>query len=152
MCSNCADASQVIETQSQEQHACKKPKQADKLCPGSAISPLALGAETPLGPKRQGSADRKRARTAQEAPATTAPAAIAEKLDASIVGRRCQIYWKDDAEWYQGEIIEYNTEGKHVVEYDDGEVEALDLSLQRKEGHFELLPATGALDFLLRAC
>ena len=146
-----ADGLQVIENQSQEEHACKKPKQADKQCPGSAISPAAIAAETPLESKGQGSADRKRAGSAQKAPAAPAtPAAAAEKLDASIIGRRCRIYWKDDEEWYEGEILDYNTfegVGKHVVEYDDGEVEAVVLKREK----FELLPGAGDWAFR-RAC
>lgn len=52
------------------------------------------------------------------------------------VGRRVRVYWKNDAAWYSGEVTAKNGAGKHLVEYDDGEEEWVNLSKER----VELLP------------
>ena len=135
---------QVIENQSHEEHLSKKPKQADKTPLASAISPPTLSAETPLDPKKQGTADRTRPRSAQIPPASAtppAPPASAGKLREEVVNRRCRVYWKADKAWYQGTIAGYNSsEGRHLVEYDDGDQEWISLASEK----FELLQGTGA--------
>ncbi|EIE20176.1 hypothetical protein COCSUDRAFT_18682, partial [Coccomyxa subellipsoidea C-169] len=57
-----------------------------------------------------------------------------------IVGLRCQVFWADDKTWYKGDITQHDaTKGKHLVEYEDGETEWLDLSQEK----FELLQKSG---------
>lgn len=57
-----------------------------------------------------------------------------------IVGLRCKVFWADDKTWYKGDITQHDaSKGKHLVEYEDGETEWLDLSQEK----FELLQKSG---------
>jgi DNA mismatch repair protein MSH6 len=54
-----------------------------------------------------------------------------------IVGRRCKVFWRDDKAWYKGMISRYDDSlSKHLVEYDDGDTEWLNLTAEK----FELAP------------
>ncbi|GBF90197.1 histone H3 Lys 36 methyltransferase [Raphidocelis subcapitata] len=47
-------------------------------------------------------------------------------------GRRIEVWWEGDEAWYPGTVTGYTvTNGRHVVSYDDGDVERLDLSLAK---------------------
>ena len=50
-------------------------------------------------------------------------------------GTRIDVYWKDDDEWYPGQVVEVVTcdggESKQRVRYDDGEEELLQLNEER---------------------
>ncbi|KFK30776.1 hypothetical protein AALP_AA6G024700 [Arabis alpina] len=51
-----------------------------------------------------------------------------------VVGKRVRVYWPIDKKWYDGSVVLYDkSEGKHVVEYDDGEEEGLDLVKEKIE-------------------
>ncbi|CAL0311136.1 unnamed protein product [Lupinus luteus] len=51
-----------------------------------------------------------------------------------VVGRRINVYWPLDKAWYQGSVISFDKiSSKHLVRYDDGEEEALDLSKEKIE-------------------
>eukprot|EP00884_Botryococcus_braunii_P001653 jgi/Botrbrau1/11489/Bobra.0360s0015.2 len=61
-----------------------------------------------------------------------------------IVGKRCQIYWPDDDEWYPGTVTNYSDrERKHMIVYDDGEEEWLDMSSERYNISPQGLPHSG---------
>lgn len=50
------------------------------------------------------------------------------------MGKQVRIYWPLDKKWYDGSVTSYDKgEGKHVVEYDDGEEEALNLGKEKIE-------------------
>ncbi|CAH2072047.1 unnamed protein product [Thlaspi arvense] len=51
-----------------------------------------------------------------------------------VVGKQVRVYWPLDKNWYDGSVTSYHkVEGKHVVEYDDGEEESLDLGKEKIE-------------------
>lgn len=62
---------------------------------------------------------------------------ISENSDAnpeSKIGRRLKVYWPLDKAWYEGRVTGYNaSEEKHVVLYDDGEQEDVDVVLEKVE-------------------
>lgn len=44
------------------------------------------------------------------------------------------MYWKDDEKWYNGRIAKYdNSNGKHLIEYDDGDTEWVDIATEKVE-------------------
>lgn len=47
-----------------------------------------------------------------------------------MVGKNISVFWEDDDEWYPGTISEY-ADGRHKLDYEDGEVEHVDLSQQK---------------------
>ena len=50
----------------------------------------------------------------------------------AAIGHRVAIWWEGDQIWYHGSIKGYTEEGcKHLIYYDDGEMEYLDLSTDR---------------------
>ena len=50
----------------------------------------------------------------------------------AAIGQRVAIWWEGDQIWYDGSIKGYTDEGcKHLIYYDDGEMEYLDLSQDR---------------------
>ena len=54
-------------------------------------------------------------------------------LDAmeAMVGRRIEVLWPADSAWYLGKVASYNAQsGRHLVRYNDGDEERLDLSLE----------------------
>jgi DNA mismatch repair protein MSH6 len=51
-----------------------------------------------------------------------------------VVGKQVRVYWPLDKKWYDGSVTFYDKgEGKHVVEYEDGEEESLDLGKEKTE-------------------
>lgn len=51
-----------------------------------------------------------------------------------VVGKQVRVYWPLDKRWYDGSVTFYDKgEGKHVVEYEDGEEESLDLGKEKIE-------------------
>jgi hypothetical protein len=45
-----------------------------------------------------------------------------------LVGKRVEVFWPDDVEWYGGKVIGFdNSSDKHCILYDDGEEEELHL-------------------------
>ncbi|KAL1198069.1 DNA mismatch repair protein MSH6 [Cardamine amara subsp. amara] len=51
-----------------------------------------------------------------------------------VVGKQVRVYWPLDKIWYDGSVTFYDKgDGKHVVEYDDGEEESLDLGKEKIE-------------------
>lgn len=50
------------------------------------------------------------------------------------MGKQVRVYWPLDKKWYEGSVTSYDKgEGKHMVEYEDGEEESLDLGKERIE-------------------
>ncbi|CAM9479643.1 unnamed protein product, partial [Discosporangium mesarthrocarpum] len=46
-----------------------------------------------------------------------------------LVGRRIKVFWPADAQWYHGKVVDFSSEdGKHCVEYEDGDKERVLLS------------------------
>ncbi|XP_010456087.1 PREDICTED: DNA mismatch repair protein MSH6 [Camelina sativa] len=51
-----------------------------------------------------------------------------------VVGKQVRVFWPLDKRWYDGSVTFYDKgEGKHVVEYEDGEEESLDLRKEKIE-------------------
>ncbi|CAN6817417.1 unnamed protein product [Brassica oleracea] len=51
-----------------------------------------------------------------------------------VVGKQVRVYWPLDKKWYEGSVTSYDKgEGKHMVEYEDGEEESLDLGKEKIE-------------------
>lgn len=66
--------------------------------------------------------------------ATTPPSAAKGGFRGDVVGRRIKVFWSLDKAWHEGRVSSfYASQGKHLVLYDDGEEEALDLSCQKFE-------------------
>ncbi|EOA19802.1 hypothetical protein CARUB_v10000048mg [Capsella rubella] len=66
---------------------------------------------------------------------TPSPPLSAEiKYGDEVVGRQVRVYWPLDKRWYDGSVTFYDKGvGKHVVEYEDGEEESLDLGKEKIE-------------------
>ncbi|KAL3529900.1 hypothetical protein ACH5RR_009222 [Cinchona calisaya] len=59
-----------------------------------------------------------------------------------IVGKRIKVYWPDSRKWFAGRIKSFDREkGLHKINYDDGDVEELDLKKERFE--LEIKPNDG---------
>ena len=53
---------------------------------------------------------------------------------AADCGRRIEVWWGGDEVFYPGTITSYSSvTGKHTVQYDDGEIEKLDLQIQKHQ-------------------
>ncbi|KAK2649644.1 hypothetical protein Ddye_017133 [Dipteronia dyeriana] len=51
-----------------------------------------------------------------------------------VLGKRIRVYWPLDKVWYDGRVISFDKENnKHLVEYEDGEEELLDLGKEKIE-------------------
>ncbi|XP_018475958.1 DNA mismatch repair protein MSH6 [Raphanus sativus] len=51
-----------------------------------------------------------------------------------VVGKQVRVYWPLDKKWYDGSVTSYDKSGgKHMVEYEDGEEESLDLGKEKIE-------------------
>ncbi|KAF8090136.1 hypothetical protein N665_0485s0011 [Sinapis alba] len=51
-----------------------------------------------------------------------------------VVGKQVRVYWPLDKKWYDGSVTSYDkSEGKHMIEYEDGEEESLDLGKEKIE-------------------
>ncbi|KAL5560992.1 hypothetical protein UlMin_030739 [Ulmus minor] len=51
-----------------------------------------------------------------------------------VVGKRIKVYWPLDKSWYEGSVKAFDKDaGKHLVQYDDGEEESLDLGSEKVE-------------------
>lgn len=51
-----------------------------------------------------------------------------------VVGLCCKVFWVDDKKWYKGVISQHDaSKGKHLVEYEDGDTEWLDLAQEKIE-------------------
>jgi hypothetical protein len=49
-----------------------------------------------------------------------------------VVGRRVQVWWDGERQWFAGEIAVFNARtGRHSIKYDDGDEEVVDLRKQR---------------------
>ncbi|XP_042414294.1 DNA mismatch repair protein MSH6 isoform X1 [Zingiber officinale] len=64
----------------------------------------------------------------------TPPSAAKSGFTEDVVGRRIKVFWPLDKVWYEGRVSSYDAlQGKHLVLYDDGEDETLDLSREKFE-------------------
>ncbi|KAH0467039.1 hypothetical protein IEQ34_004277 [Dendrobium chrysotoxum] len=51
-----------------------------------------------------------------------------------VVGKRIRVYWPLDKAWYEGHVRSFDeVSGKHVIQYDDGEEEFLDIEKEKIE-------------------
>lgn len=56
------------------------------------------------------------------------------RLGGELAGAVVRVWWPAESEWYRGRVVAYDpVAGRHRVEYDDGDVEALDLREERWE-------------------
>lgn len=66
--------------------------------------------------------------------ANTPPSAAKSGFSEDVVGRRIKVFWPLDKAWYEGRLSSFDAlQGKHLVLYDDGEKEALDLGREKFE-------------------
>lgn len=66
--------------------------------------------------------------------ATTPPSAVESGLPGDVVGRRIKVFWPLDKAWHEGRVSSFDaSKGKHLVLYEDGEEEALDLRSKKFE-------------------
>nr|GMC71566.1 microtubule-associated protein futsch-like isoform X3 [Ipomoea batatas] len=80
--------------------------------------------------KRSNSGETSKKRKRKCSPSEKAARKQAEKL----VGSRIKVWWPIDQTFYEGGIASFDYfEKKHKVNYDDGDVEDLDLSIERWE-------------------
>ena len=61
---------------------------------------------------------------------------VAEK---NLIGKRIKVFWPAEKDWFCGRLGAVNSKGCHLVEYDDGDKEWIDLATER----YELLSDTG---------
>ena len=77
---------------------------------------------------------KKRAKVAHATPAeNVGPSEAAVAPEPDMVGKRIKVFWPDDNDWFSGRVSEMNGEGRHLVEYDDGDTEWLDLAAEKYE-------------------
>eukprot|EP00878_Enallax_costatus_P014342 GHUV01015002.1.p1 GENE.GHUV01015002.1~~GHUV01015002.1.p1 ORF type:complete len:1085 (+),score=444.50 GHUV01015002.1:267-3521(+) len=86
--------------------------------------------------KRQSSSQRKATNTPSPASSGSPACNHGGGAGEGIVGRRIKVWWPKDVAWYEGTVVEFE-DGKHRVDYDDGDEEWLDLVQERHQ----LLPA-----------
>lgn len=59
-------------------------------------------------------------------------AVLSEAPGRAAVGRRVRVYWVDEKEWFEGEVVAYcERDGRHKLVYDDGDVEEVWLASER---------------------
>lgn len=64
----------------------------------------------------------------------SAPRGAVEDSAKSVIGRRLRVYWPLDKAWYAGRVKDYNeNEETHVIVYDDGEEEEVDIVKEKVE-------------------
>ena len=98
---------------------------------GPATKPASVAPAAKHAPAADPVPDAMPAAAAVAAPA--APAAAAEH-GAEEVGKAVRVYWKDDAEWFEGEIVEFDpSTRRHLVAYADGDEEWLTLAAEQFE-------------------
>ena len=50
----------------------------------------------------------------------------------AVVGRRVEVWWDGDRQWFPGRIAKFTARtGRHLIAYDDGDEETVDLKRQR---------------------
>jgi hypothetical protein len=56
------------------------------------------------------------------------------KVGGEIVGQKIKVYWPKDKVWYPGIVSKFDSGArKHIIKYDDGQDETLDLSCEKYE-------------------
>ena len=83
-----------------------------------------------------GSSDGKKQTTLssffKKASATPKPAKV--RPGSEVVGKRLKVWWPADGAWYAGRVASLTAGGAtHEVRYDDGDVEAVDLAVEKYE-------------------
>ncbi|KAK7396957.1 hypothetical protein VNO78_18120 [Psophocarpus tetragonolobus] len=69
---------------------------------------------------------------------TSPPSASPSLYGQEVVGRRIKVYWPLDDAWYEGSVKSFDSlSSKHVICYDDGEEESLDLSKENIQWFLE---------------
>ncbi|WOK94006.1 DNA mismatch repair protein MSH6 [Canna indica] len=64
----------------------------------------------------------------------TPPSAAKNSYSEDVVGKRVKVFWPIDKAWYEGRISSFDAmHGKHLVRYDDGEEEVLNLNNEKIE-------------------
>ena len=103
----------ILPQKSLQRFADKKPAQ-----------PVKLG--RPLGSKG------KKKKGAQKAKKNGKNMKRSKKKFSDLVGKRVEVYWKDDNAWYPGRLVRMAATGKFDIDYDDGYQEAgLDLKAEQ---------------------
>lgn len=68
----------------------------------------------------------------QAAKPPAGPTRVPKSATREAVGHRVRVWWSADAEWYSGEVASYDTTtGEHLVEYDDGDIQTIDLQFDK---------------------
>ncbi|CAL9232799.1 unnamed protein product [Arabidopsis halleri] len=109
------------------------PKKTPKLNPKPSSDPPARSPSPgPATPSPVQSKFKKPLLVIGQAPSPPQSAVIT--YGDEVVGKQVRVYWPLDKKWYDGSVTFYDKgEGKHVVEYEDGEEESLDLGKEKFE-------------------
>ncbi|KAG7553277.1 DNA mismatch repair protein MutS core domain superfamily [Arabidopsis thaliana x Arabidopsis arenosa] len=109
------------------------PKKTPKLNPKPSSNPPARSPSPgPATPSPVQSKFKKPLLVIGQAPSPPQSAVIT--YGDEVVGKQVRVYWPLDKKWYDGSVTFYDKgEGKHVVEYEDGEEESLDLGKEKIE-------------------
>ncbi|KAL7586811.1 hypothetical protein Lser_V15G41433 [Lactuca serriola] len=126
----------------------KSPSSTSSLSPSQSPSPLLSNSNSnsnsKLKPKTkpspttpsplQTTSSKKRALVIGQSSSTPASDAQNPRYGDEVVNRRIKVYWPLDKAWYEGCVKAFDkSSGKHLVQYDDGEEEHLDLSKEKIE-------------------
>ncbi|KAJ3677409.1 hypothetical protein LUZ60_003133 [Juncus effusus] len=64
----------------------------------------------------------------------TPPSSEAKPHKVDVIGKRVKVYWPLDKAWYTGEVKSYDkSSNKHLIQYEDGESEAVELEKEKIE-------------------
>ncbi|XP_042418962.1 DNA mismatch repair protein MSH6-like [Zingiber officinale] len=108
------------------------PGQASKRSPNPSPNPSPSADPSPPQPKEK--KPRLVISPSSSPGANTPPSAAKSGFSEDVVGRRIKVFWPLDKVWYEGRVSSFDAlQGKHLVLYDDGEDEALDLSREKFE-------------------
>ncbi|XVF72730.1 hypothetical protein PTKIN_Ptkin12aG0143800 [Pterospermum kingtungense] len=111
-------------------------KQTSKLNPNPnpRRSPSKSPSPSPTTPSPIQSKLKKPLLVIGRTPSVTLSKPVDKSYGKEVVEKRIKVYWPLDKAWYEGTVKYFDKEsGKHLVQYDDGEEEELDLGKEKIE-------------------
>lgn len=101
----------------------------------STTAAAATAVATPPAATPPPAAAKKKVQQQQQQKAAkppSGPTPVPKSATREAVGHRVRVWWSADAEWYSGEVASYDTTtGEHLVEYDDGDIQTIDLQFDK---------------------
>ncbi|KAK3263765.1 hypothetical protein CYMTET_27452 [Cymbomonas tetramitiformis] len=114
--------------------ACRRPALCSKRRPSAEVTESAADASTEDAAADASTEDAAADASTEDAAADASTEDVGLRGGCSRTsvspGTRIEVYWQDDAAFYAGVVQHYTEEGKAFVQYDDGDVETLDLALE----------------------